>query len=171
MELIEHTVAWCRGEIFEGRMLALFGAVVVGVALVFWRVGSTPSARAIVVPLLFVGALALIVGVSMSFNNQARIGRYRAAYADDPAAFVESERARTEAFIKWYPYTMYAFSAVIVIGCSVFLWKPTPLGRAIGLAAILLGFAVLVLDHFSEERADGYHAEIMRASVAASSPP
>ena len=46
MEFIEHTIAWCRGEIFEGRMLALFGAVIVALALIFWRVGSTPSARA-----------------------------------------------------------------------------------------------------------------------------
>ncbi len=79
MEIIEHTVAWCRGEIFEGRMLVLFGAVTVGVAL------------------------------------------------------------------------------------GVFLWRPTPLGRALGLATLVLGFAVLFLDHFSEERADGYQTPIVEA--------
>jgi hypothetical protein len=163
MEFIEHTVAWCRGEIFEGRMLAFFGTVVTVLALIFWRVGSTPSARAMFVPLLVVGGLALVSGLSMNFNNQARIGTYRAAYAENPAAFVQSEKERTEAFIKWYPITMYSFSAVILIGCAVFLWKPTPLGRAIGLATILLGLAVLFLDHFSEERADGYHEQIMQA--------
>ena len=47
MEFIEHSVAWCRGEIFEGRMLALFGAAIVLLALVFARLGSTPSARAV----------------------------------------------------------------------------------------------------------------------------
>ena len=46
MEFIEHTVAWCRGEIFEGRLLALFGAVVVTLGLLFWRFGSTPGAKA-----------------------------------------------------------------------------------------------------------------------------
>jgi len=30
-----------------------------------------------------------------------------------------------------------------------------------GLAAVLLGFGVLFLDHFSEERADGYHAQVL----------
>ena len=162
MEFIEHTIAWCRGEIFEGRMLALFGAFVAVVALAFWRFGSTPSARAMFVPLLLVGGLALAVGLSMSFNNQARIRTYQAAYADDPAAFIQAERERTEAFIWWYPYTMYSFSAVILIGCAVFLWKPTPLGRAIGLATLTLGLAVLFLDHFSEERAAGYHAQIIQ---------
>ena len=162
MEFIEHTIAWCRGEIFEGRMLALFGAVVATVALAFWRFGNTPSARAMFIPLLLVGVLTLLGGLTMSFNNQARINTYQAAYADDPAAFVQAERKRTEAFIWWYPYTMYSFSAVILLGCAIFLWMPTPLGRAIGLAAVTLGVAVLFLDHFSEERAAGYHAQIIQ---------
>ena len=57
---------------------------------------------------------------------------------------------------------MYSFSVVILIGLSVFLWKPTPLGRAIGLATVILGLCVLFLDHFSEERADGYHTQILQ---------
>jgi len=95
-------------------------------------------------------------------NNGPRIPTYRATYAEDPAAFVQSERDRTEAFIKWYPYTMYSFSVVIIIGLAVFLWRPTPLGRAIGLATVILGLGVLFLDHFSEERADGYHTQILQ---------
>ena len=161
MEFIEHAVAWCRGEIFEGRMLALFGASVVALALAFWKLGSTPSARAMFLPLLCVGLVALAVGISMNFNNQARIPAYRAAYAEDATGFVESELQRTEAFIRWYPYTMYTFSLVILVGCAIFLWKPTPLGRAIGLATIIMGLSVLFLDHFSEERAERYHSKIL----------
>ena len=159
MEFIEHTVAWCRGEIFEGRLLALFGAVVVAVSLAFWRFGSTPSAR------------ALAVGISMSFNNQARIGTYQAAFAENPAAFVQSERARTEAFIKWYPYTMYTFSVITILGLAVYLWRPTPLGRALGLTSLVLGLAVLFLDHFSEERAAVYHSQIVQELEGRASPP
>jgi len=161
MEFIEHTFAWCRGEIFEGRMLALFGVAVVGLALSFWRLGSTPAARAMFVPLLVVGALALLVGLTMSFNNQVRINTYSAAFSENPDEFVQAERERTEAFIKWYPYTMYSFSVVVILGLGVFLWQPTPLGRAIGLATVLLGLCVLFLDHFSEERAESYHAQII----------
>jgi len=170
MEFIEHSVAWCRGEIFEGRMLALFGAAIVLLALVFARLGSTTSARAMFLPLLVVGALALLVGLSRSFSNQARIGKYSAAYAADATAFVHSERERTEAFIKWYPYTMYTFAVVIMIGCAVFLWKPTPLGRAVGLATVILGLGVLFLDHFSEERAARYHDQILQELGRRSSP-
>jgi hypothetical protein len=163
MEFIEHTVAWCRGEIFEGRMLALFGATVIVIAVAFWRFGSTPAARAMFIPLLAVGALSLIVGLSMNFNNQARIPKYTAAYEADPAAFIQSERQRTDDFIRWYPITMASFSFVTLLGCAVYLFRPTPLGRAIGLATIVMGLAVLFLDHFSEERAATYHDSIVRA--------
>lgn len=44
-----------------------------------------------------------------------------------------------------------------------FLFRPTPLGRALGLAAVLLSLAVLFLDHFSEERAAQYHGQILDA--------
>ena len=170
MEFIEHTVAWCRGEIFEGRLLALFGAVVVTLGLLFWRFGSTPGAKAMFVPLLAVGALGLAVGLSMNFSNQSRIDTYRAAYAENPAAFVQSERERTEAFIEWYPYTMYSFAVITILGLAVYLWRPTPLGRAIGLATLVLGLGVLFLDHFSEERADGYHTQIVQQLERGASP-
>ncbi len=142
-------------------MLALFGVAVVALALSFWRLGSTPAARAMFIPLLVVGALALLVGLTMSFNNQVRINTYSAAFSENPDEFVQAERERTEAFIKWYPYTMYSFSVVVILGLGVFLWKPTPFGRAIGLATLLLGLCVLFLDHFSEERAERYHAQII----------
>jgi hypothetical protein len=171
MEFIEHTVAWCRGEIFEGRVLALFGAVVVMAALVFWKFGSTPSARAMFIPLLAVGALALIVGLSMNFNNQARIPKYSAAYQQDATAFMESERKRTEDFIRWYPITMASFSVIALLGCAVYFFRPTPTGRAIGLATLLLSLAVLFLDHFSEERAATYHDAISQALEGATPTP
>jgi hypothetical protein len=65
---------------------------------------------------------------------------------------------------------MYTFAVVIMIGCAVFLWKPTPLGRAIGLATVILGLGVLFLHHFSEERAARYHDQILQELGRRSSP-
>ena len=170
MEFIEHTVAWCRGEIFEGRLLALFGAVVLVIGVAFWRFGSTPAARAMFAPLLVVGALALIVGVTMNFSNQSRIAKFTAAYEAGPTAFIESERQRTDNFIRWYPLTMASFSVIALLGCAVYFYRPTPVGRAVGLATLLLSLAVLFLDHFSEERAATYHDHIIDALASDAAP-
>ena len=121
MDFVTHSIAWCRGEIFEGRMFGLFGLVVLMVAVAYWKMAATPSAR----------------------------------------AFAESEKDRTEAFIKWYPVTMWSMSALILAGCLVFLLIPTPTGRAIGLSMAMFGLSVLFLDHFSEVRAEIYHAHIL----------
>ena len=121
MDFVTHSIAWCRGEIFEGRMFGLFGLVVLMVAMAYWKMAATPSAR----------------------------------------AFAESEKDRTEAFIKWYPVTMWSMSALILAGCLVFLLIPTPNGRAIGLSMAMFGLSVLFLDHFSEVRAEIYHAHIL----------
>ena len=170
MEFIEHTIAWCRGEIFEGRMLALFGAAVVVIAVAFWRLGSTPSARAMFAPLLVVGLLALAVGLTMNVSNQSRIAKFTAAYETGPAAFIESERRRTDDFIRWYPITMATFSVVALLGCAIYFYRPTPVGRAIGLATLLLSLSVLFLDHFSEERAAIYHEHIVDALASDEAP-
>jgi hypothetical protein len=160
MEFIDHAVEWCRGEIFEGKMILLWGIVVLVVSLAFWKFGSTPFAKAMFIPLMVVGGLSIASGASMHFVNKSRIVQYRAEFKMDAAAFVQSEKKRTEAFIKWYPYTMFSFSALIVVGLGIYLFLPTPGGRASGLALVLLGMSILFVDHFSEERADIYHQKI-----------
>ena len=53
---------------------------------------------------------------------------------------------------------------VIMLGGVILMnIKGTPLPRAIALAMMLFSFSVFFLDHFSEERADIYHKEIVKA--------
>lgn len=163
MNFIEHAINWCTGEIFEGKMIALFGIAVVAASTAFWKTGTTPFAKAIVVPLLVVGLLSISAGSFMVINNNKRIVAYKAAYQENPTAFVQSEKKRTDDFIKWYPYTMYIMSAIILVGIAGYLFFGGAWGRGIGLALILFGFSVLVIDHFSEERAEVYHHHIVKA--------
>ncbi len=161
MNFIEHTVNWCTGEIFEGKMVALFGITVIAISIAFWKTGTTPFAKAIIVPLLIVGLLSAITGSYMVVNNNNRIVSYKAEYHANPTAFVQSEKKRTDDFIKWYPYTQYIMSAIVILGLGSYIFLGGAWSRAIGLALILLAFSLLFLDHFSEERAKTYHQHIM----------
>ncbi len=98
----------------------------------------------------------------MGINNGKRIVDYKAAYPENPTAFIQSEKERTDDFIKWYPYTQYIMSAIIIAGICCYNFLGGAWGRAIGLALILFGFSVLFIDHFSEERAETYHQHIVR---------
>lgn len=161
MSFIDHTLNWCRGEIFEGKIFALYGLVVVVISIIFWKTGKTPFTKSMFVPLLIVGLLCTLAGTSLIINNNKRINDYQKAFEKDPAAFIKSEKERTDAFIKWYPYTHYIMAAITIIGLCCFILWGSARGRAIGLSLILLAFSVLFLDHFSEERADIYHQKIV----------
>lgn len=80
----------------EGRIVLIFGIVTIIVAVLFWKVGSTPSAKAMLFPLLTVGILFSAIGGGMLFSNHNRMIEYPQTYQDNPAQFVKSEKERTE---------------------------------------------------------------------------
>ncbi|MBK8338591.1 MAG: hypothetical protein IPK99_00570 [Flavobacteriales bacterium] len=163
MELIQHTTAWCKGEIFEGKMSLLFGSVILLVALAYWRFASTPAAKAMFVPLLAVGLMASAAGAYLVRTNAARIPEFEQAFAKDQADFAAHERSRTEAFIAWYPKTQWIIAGLMLIAMACMILSHAPWARAIGIGMMLAGFYVFVLHHFSEERAAIYHGSILEA--------
>jgi len=163
MDFIQYTLNWCKGEIFEGSMVALYGAAIVIVSILFRKFGTTPFTKAMFIPLLVAGLLCIIVGCSLVVNNNKRIVEYQKAFELNPREFIKSEKERTDNFIKWYPYTMYITALIIIIGIGCYLLWAGAWGRALGLSLLLLGLSVLFLDNFSEERADIYHQTIVKA--------
>jgi hypothetical protein len=162
MEFIQHTLDWCKGELFEGRIVLLFGLVTIVIALLFWKAGSTPNAKAMLFPLLAVGIMFAGIGGGMLYSNHNRITDYPQAFQNNPTEFIKAEKERTENFISWYPKTRYIFSALAILGIILFLFWATPIGRAIGISLVLMTLATFVVDHFSEERAETYHQKIVK---------
>ena len=164
MGLIQHSINWCKREIFEGKMSLLFGVIVLMISLAYWKFGSTPYAKAMVIPILAVAVFSMSVGIYLITTNQARIPAYTAAYTANQEQFIQNEKARTEAFIKWYPYTRYIFLGVMLVAVLTMVLSNGSLARAIGIALMLLSLYVFVLDHFSEERAHIYYGQIVKAN-------
>ena len=161
MDFINHTLNWCKGEIFEGKMSLLFGIVVFLVSLAYWKWGSTPYAKTLFWPLLLMALLAIGAGIYLMLTNQKRIVKYPIEFQENPTEFVQSEKARTEDFIKWYPITQKIFFGVMVAGMLCMILSKGATVRTIGLGLMLFSFYVFVVDHFSEERAEIYHAKII----------
>lgn len=85
-DFMRHTLAWCKGEVFEGRMIVLFGLALLAVGLALWAGGTTPNARALILPALVISLLSLPTRFNLSRKN-----------ARDPNQFVQQERQRTVA--------------------------------------------------------------------------
>jgi hypothetical protein len=161
MEFIQSTINWCKGEIFEGQMFALFGILVLIIAGLYWRYGHTPFSKAMVIPFLVVGLLCIVGGISLVYNNYQRIDNFQEQFNIDRDNFIKSEALRVEGFMKWYPYTLFTMAGLILLGLILFLFLSSAHWKAIGLGFVLLSFSIIYLDHFSEERAKIYYNEIM----------
>jgi len=161
MQFFDYTIAWCKGEISEARIILIFGILAIVCAILFWKTGGTPHSKAMLYPLLIVGILFSSIGIGMLVKNNARMESFARSYYDDHAAFVKSEKERTEGFISWYPITFKIAAALTIIGLALVLFWSTSIGRAIGLTLILLALSIFFIDHFSEERAYIYHQKIV----------
>lgn len=161
MDFIQHAINWCKGEIFEGRIILLFGLGLAVSAFLFWKMGDTPNAKAMIWPVGILGLLLLGSGIGMNLSNQKRIERFKVEYAENPQQFIKDEKERVEDFIAWYPKIRWTAVVVGIIGMLVFVFWATPLGRAIGITLLLFTISVFALDHFSEERGVEYHNHIL----------
>lgn len=161
MDFIEHLINWCKGEIFEGKMSLVFGALVLCTGLAFWKWGSTPYAKVMAWPLLFVALFSIGIGLYLISANQKRIKESTLMYTNKPLELIKAEKQRTADFIRWYPITQKIFFGLMVAGMLGVMLSRLPLVRAIGLALMLVSLYVFVLDHFSEERAQLYHSKII----------
>lgn len=161
MEFLEHAVAWCKGEIFEGRLILLFGIIVLVSAFLFSKVGETPSAKAMLYPLLVVGILFVGIGGIMSYSNPKRIVEFETAYAENPKAFIQSEKERVEGFQYMYTVTLVIATLSFTFAMFVFWFSNSPTLKAVAIAVAIFGISGLVIDYFSEERAAIYYEKIV----------
>ncbi|MEB0032788.1 hypothetical protein QN372_18730 [Undibacterium sp. RTI2.1] len=126
----------------------------------FWKFGDTPYAKAIVIPFLIVGLFCASVGSTLLVTNPKRMLDYQEAYQKNSVEFLKSEQQRTTKFISWYPRALWAFVAIGALAMIAYGMTTKPLPNAVSLAALLLCFSGLMIDHFSKERAFAYANQI-----------
>jgi len=161
MEFIHHSLNWCKGEIFKGKLRLLFGSIVLLVGLSYFRWGTTVYGKAMIWSLIAIAVLAMGAGIYLISTNSKRIVEYQTQFAENPTEFVQSEKSRTEDFISWYPNTQKILFAIMLVGMLGMLFSQGALIRAIRIELMLLALYGFVLDHFSEERAAIYHKGII----------
>ena len=160
MEFIHHTTNWIKGEMVESITIGCVGLLILLGSLLLWRYGSTPYARALIVPLLVVGIIPFVMGISGAYSNFQSIPFYEQQWEQDKKHFVESEKTRVESFDDIFKYT-YPMATILTIGgVIVFFLANSPTAKAISLAMMLLGLMTFFVDHFAAERANIYYQHI-----------
>jgi mannose/fructose/N-acetylgalactosamine-specific phosphotransferase system component IIC len=158
--MIENTLNWYKGEIFEGKLILLFGLVTVILALMFRLWSSTPNAKALLIPVMVAGLLFTIIGASMAFSNQKKIPTVVQSFGENKATFFESEKKRVEDFQYLYPLSM-VISVICFLVAAYFLgFTKNVYLHATAIALAWIGVAFMVIDYFSKERAAIYYEQL-----------
>ncbi|TKG90778.1 hypothetical protein EYV94_23225 [Puteibacter caeruleilacunae] len=160
MEFYNHTSNWVKGEMFEALFIGVFGLLVMMAAVLFWKIGSTPNAKALLIPLMVVGLVCASNGVSMYFSNQKRLVEYKQSYQQAPETFVKQEKERVEGFMYMYKATNIMVTVFMLLSIGAIWFFKNHHIQAIAIALMLFALSGMVIDYFSKERALEYHSRI-----------
>lgn len=156
MNILDHAVIWAKGEAFEMTIVAIAGAIVLLLAGLVWKLGTTPVGQALPIPLTVVAAIFLSAGISGILGTSSKIEQFESAFKESSVSFVQAEKARVEKFDTIYNYTIMGAAIAFAAAIIMFKFYPGPMVKAIAIAIVITGAAGLIIDMFSAERAQIY---------------
>ena len=80
MEIVKSATDWAKAEIVSSFFFMLFGIIYLLMSVGFWQMGSTPLMEALIIPILIVGGLLLMAGISFYFSNKSRLTSFEREY-------------------------------------------------------------------------------------------
>ena len=163
MEFISNTISWIKGELFEGALILSFGIITLVGGFLFWKTGTTPHSKALFLPLMVTGIIYAGIGSGMLMSNQKRMKEFPQNYEQYGKTFIKMEKKRVEGF--QYGYTVSKVVASIFFSCTllIFWFSKNPTWQGIGIGMAYFALAGLIIDYFSQERADIYYTAILKA--------
>lgn len=164
MNILNETIIWHKGEIFEAICISLFGIILLALAAFIWKFGETPNTTALKIPLLILGLLFAMNGGVMARSNSkkiAKITRTERATIE----FISQEKQRVEDFMHLYHYTKIGALISFGIAMALFFLTDNKFAHAIAISLIILGGTGLVIDYFSKERAEIYYHKLYHSNA------
>ncbi len=162
MTIIEHSIAWAKGEQFEGMCIAIGGVLSIFLAGVLWKYGTTINAKSLVIPTLVFGVLFTLMGSYMIYSNGQRQTEFQQAHETNSEQFTIAEKMRVEDFQFMYPTSLAISAVCFLITLIAFVWSKNPTFHAISIALSVMGLALIIIDYFSKERAAIYYQHILQ---------
>ena len=162
MNFYQHTQNWYNGELFEGKMILFFGVIITIISLLIWKYSTTPNAKALIIPLLLVGLLFSIGVGTMMINYPKRMAESELAFKENTSKFILSEKKRVEDFQVLYKYSVGFAAVSFLLTVIAFGFMENRIFQSICIALMLVSVSLIIIDHFSKERAKIYYFEIQK---------
>jgi hypothetical protein len=160
--MMQNTLNWYNGEIFEAKFILGFGLILIISSLLFYFLGSTPTSKALLIPLIVVGLFFTATGANMIYSNGKKLAEVEQVYKQNNKAFVEAEIKRVEGFQYLYPLSIGISAVSFIVALSVLYFSKNVNLQAIAMALILFGACFAFIDYFSKERSIIYYEQLQR---------
>ena len=161
MDFYQNTQDWLKGELFEGTILLISGIILLIISLILWKFGSTPNAKALIIPIMVVGLLFILGVGGFMVSNQKRISNFEKSYQENPKEFIESEKQRVEEFQILYKYSVGFAAISFLLTIIAFGFVENRIFQSICIALMIISVSLIIIDHFSKERAKIYYQHIL----------
>ena len=162
MDIYQHTLNWFKGEIFEGQIIMASGIILVILSIIIRKFGTTPNAKSLFIPLLVVGLLFSIGIGSMMLNYSKRMDLSKHAFQENPKEFIMAESKRIDDFQVLYKYSVGFAAVSFLLTIIAFGFLDNRHFQSICIALMIVSMSLIIIDHFSKERAKIYHIEIKK---------
>jgi hypothetical protein len=143
--MIQHTINWYNGEIFEAKFILGFGVTIL-VSDLF--------------PLAVIGIFFFATGANMMYSNGNKLYELQNISSQNIEEFVASEIKRVEGFQYLYPLSIAISAISFVVALSFLYFSKNSYLQAVAIALILFGMAFAVIDYFSKERSNIYFEQL-----------
>ena len=158
--MIQHTIDWYNGEIFEAKFIAGFGIALIVIAFLFNFLGNTSGAKAVFYPLIVTGVIFIGIGAPMAINNAKKLETIQVEYEKDKIQFQQDEIKRVEGFQYLYPMSIVISLISFLVALGLLYFVKNIHWQSIAISLILFGTAFAIIDYFSKERANIYYEHL-----------
>lgn len=162
----EQLISYFEGEKQGALIFGAVGLLAVLISAMVWR-WSTPY-RAMIFPLLLIGAIEIGVCIALQARTDAQVARLTEQLRTDPAAMRAAELARITRVNTSFRVVEVVEVVLWIAGAVlVFAFRHSQAAFSVGLGLILQTSAILAMDLIAERRAHVYTAALNRMPDAA----
>jgi len=162
MNFYTYTSSWIKGELFESKIIFAFGIATIILGFLFSKIGTTPNAKALFIPLLLIGIIYGSIGANMLYSNTKRMKEMPLQFQQEKTTFIKNEKQRVEGFQYQYKISKLVATICFIFSLFIFWYTKNSTWQGIAIGVSYFGLAGLVIDYFSEERASMYYQEILK---------
>ncbi len=166
MDILSIASQWAKDEIFSSKFFILAAIIFIAISIGFWQLGKSELAKSFTIPTLVCGALLLIIGLGLIYNNHTRLKSFSEAYNSNKIEFVESELERTENTISQTERTIFMIiPIIIIIAALLIIFIDKSIWRATSISIIAMMIVLLLVDSNSHSRIVSYNKALKTIDI------